>query len=316
MNPDVSVIIPTHNRHAFVFAAIASVIAQRDTKFELIVVDDGSADATWQELERISARANFDNAAYMTMRVTRIENSGVAAARNAGSAMATAPLIAFLDSDDLWNSRKLARQVDFMQSNPACAISQTNEVWLRDLKRVNPGVRHRKRSGDIFIDSLRTCLISPSAVIMRTELFRELGGFDRDMAAAEDYDLWLRILVNHEVALLDELLVTRRAGHAGQLSAMVPAIDRFRILALLKLLGHNDLSMERRAAVCDVLAAKCAIYAKGLTRRGYLNRASLILDAAANANGPWREGANHRLADMAAAIRALIRRRTAAMHLV
>ena len=127
--------------------------------------------------------------------------------------MARAPLIAFLDSDDLWAPDKLHRQLAFMREFPDCVISQTAEIWIRDGRRVNPGLRHLKRAGDIFLDSLRTCLISPSAVIMRTELFRALGGFDEDFAAAEDYDLWLRILVDHEVGLLDEPLVTRRAGH-------------------------------------------------------------------------------------------------------
>ena len=127
--------------------------------------------------------------------------------------MARAPLIAFLDSDDLWAPTKLERQLAFMRANPDCAISQTNEIWIRNGRRVNPGVRHRKRAGDIFIDSLRTCLISISATMMRTDLFRALGGFDQVMAAAEDYDLWLRILVEHEAGLLDEPLVTRRGGH-------------------------------------------------------------------------------------------------------
>ena len=171
----------------------------------------------------------------------RTERRGPAAARNRGIAMARGRLIAFLDSDDLWMPEKLARQSLFMRNNPDCPISQTGETWMRDGRRVNPGRRHRKRSGDIFIDSLRTCLISPSAAILRRELLDEVGGFDEDMAACEDYDLWLRILARHEVGLLDEPLTVRRAGHPGQLSATVAALDRFRILALAKLLADASL---------------------------------------------------------------------------
>ena len=127
-----------------------------------------------------------------------------------------------------------------MREHPDCAISQTDEIWIRDGRRVNPGLRHLKRAGDIFIDSLQTCLISPSAVILKTDLFRALGGFDEDLAAAEDYDLWLRILVDHEAGLLDEPLVTRRAGHSDQLSSSIPAIDRFRVIALMKLLANDQ----------------------------------------------------------------------------
>jgi glycosyltransferase involved in cell wall biosynthesis len=265
MTPEVSVIIPTYNRRAMVLEAIDSVFAQTTQSFELIVIDDGSTDGTEQELTRLGK----------SIRIERIEHQGPAAARNRGVALAGAPLIAFLDSDDLWAPIKLERQLAVMRANPACAISQTDEIWIRNGRRVNPGARHRKRAGDIFIDSLRTCLISMSATMMRADLFRSLGGFDEIMMAAEDYDLWLRILIDHEAGLLDEPLVTRRGGHCDQASATTPAIDRFRILALTKLLADDRLSPARRNAVVEVLAEKCRIYAGGLARRGRIEQARL-----------------------------------------
>jgi glycosyltransferase involved in cell wall biosynthesis len=265
MTPAVSVIIPTYNRRTMLLQAIDSVVAQSFTEFELIVIDDGSTDGTAEYLTRLGK----------PIRIERIDHSGPAAARNRGVALACAPLIAFLDSDDLWSPIKLERQLAFMRANPGCAISQTNEIWMRNGRRVNPGLRHRKRAGDIFIDSLRTCLISMSATMMRADLFRSLTGFDEIMSAAEDYDLWLRILIDHEAGLLDEPLVTRRGGHPDQASA-TPAIDRFRILALTKLLADDQLSPERRTAVVEVLAEKCRIYAGGLMRRGRIDRAHLF----------------------------------------
>jgi hypothetical protein len=122
--------------------------------------------------------------------------------------------------------------------------------------------------GDIFEPSLRTCLVSPSAVMMGADLFRYVGGFDEQFEACEDYDLWLRILCRHRAGLLDEPLVTRRAGHPDQLSATIPALDRYRIRALLKLLAGGELNAGRRRAVAEVLAEKCAIFAKGHLRRG------------------------------------------------
>jgi glycosyltransferase involved in cell wall biosynthesis len=277
MTPEVSVIIPTYNRRAMLLEAIDSVFAQTTEAFELIVIDDGSTDSTAQHLKRLGR----------TIRIERVEHRGPAAARNRGVELAQAPLIAFLDSDDLWAPTKLERQLAFMRANPDCAISQTDEIWIRNGRRVNPGMRHRKRAGDIFIDSLRTCLISMSATMMRTDLFRLLGGFDEIMMAAEDYDLWLRILIDHEAGLLNEPLVTRRGGHPDQTSATTPAIDRFRILALAKLLADDRLSPMRRAAVVEVLAEKSRIYAGGLTRRGRIDQARLyegIADQAQN----WR----------------------------
>jgi glycosyltransferase involved in cell wall biosynthesis len=257
MTPQASVIIPTYNRRAMVREAIDSVLAQSFQNFELIIIDDGSTDETCEDLERIEK----DHAG--KVRVEHIAHSGPAAARNRGVALARAPMVAFLDSDDLWAPTKLERQIAFMRANAACAISQTGEIWIRSGCRVNPGRRHRKRAGDIFVDSLRTCLISMSATMMRTDLFRALGGFDEIMAAAEDYDLWLRIMIDHEAGLLDEPLVTRRGGRPDQTSAATPALDRFRVLALMKLLTDERLSPQRRSAVVEVLTEKCRIYAGG-----------------------------------------------------
>jgi hypothetical protein len=123
--------------------------------------------------------------------------------------------------------------------------------------------------------------------MMRTELFRSVGGFDEVMGAAEDYDLWLRILIDHEAGLLDEPLVTRRGGHPDQTSATIPALDRFRILALAKLLADDRLSPARRAAVVEVLVEKSRIYAGGLVRRGRIAEARLYENIADRAQN-WR----------------------------
>lgn len=315
MTPEISVIIPTYNRRAMVREAIASVLAQHGASFELIVIDDGSTDGTWDDF----CGASFSPWPYGSDRygagfslcadtacMIRTANAGPAAARNRAVALARGRMIAFLDSDDLWAPDKLARQSAFMRANPHLAISQTGEVWLRGGKRVNPARRHLKRGGDIFADSLRTCLISPSAAMLKRELLDEVGGFDEAMAACEDYDFWLRILARHEVGLLDEPLVTRRAGHPQQLSATVPALDRFRILALAKLLGDRALDAERRAAAAAVMAEKCLIYAKGLGRRRHSEEAAFFAEAARLALDCWRHAPNAALDAAAARMRVML----------
>jgi glycosyltransferase involved in cell wall biosynthesis len=297
MTPEISVIIPTHNRRAMLREALASVIAQRGASFEVIVVDDGSTDRTWDDLS-----AGAEN-----IRTVRTARRGPAAARNHGIALARGDLIAFLDSDDLWMPEKLARQSAFMRRNSGCAISQTGETWLRHNRRVNPGRRHSKRPGDIFADALHTCLISPSAVILRRKLLDEVGGFDDDMAACEDYDLWLRILARHQVGLLDEPLVVRRAGHPGQLSASVAALDRFRILALAKLLGDPSLGAVKRAAAAEAMAGKCLIYGKGLARRGRLDEAAFFAEAARSALARWSRTSNAGLTAACLRMRAMLK---------
>jgi glycosyltransferase involved in cell wall biosynthesis len=302
MTPQASVIIPTFNRRAMVLEAAKSVLAQRPNSFELILVDDGSTDGTAEELDALRR----DSAAPLT--IERIPRRGAAAARNRGVELARADLVAFLDSDDLWMPGKLAEQIAFMNAHPEYSISQCDEVWIRNGRRVNPGQRHRKRAGDIFIESLRTCLISPSSVILRTELFRATGGFDETMAAAEDYDLWLRILVGYDVGLLDRPLVTRRAGHGDQLSVTVPAIDRFRLLALTKLLGDARVCGARRQAVVSVLAEKCAVYARGLARRERMDEAEYFQEIAVHAAAQWSYGPSDDIPAAVAAMRHLIER--------
>ena len=99
--PLVSIIIPTRNREARIPAAIDSVLNQTQQNFELIVVDDGSTDATQEVLRAYGNR----------IACLRIDPAGPSAARNRGIAAAQADLIAFLDSDDIWLPRKLERQL-------------------------------------------------------------------------------------------------------------------------------------------------------------------------------------------------------------
>lgn len=306
--PGVTVVIPARNRRAMVAQAVDSVLAQTWRDFELVIVDDGSEDGTFEHLSEIARERNTDREGLV--RIQRIAHRGPAAARNRGVALARAPMVAFLDSDDLWTPRKLERHLAYARAHPEFPLSQTGELWLRDGRRVNPARRHLKRAGDIFVESLRTCLVSPSAAMLPVKLFAEIGGFDEDMGAAEDYDLWLRILVRHQAGLLDEPLTIRRAGHPGQLSATIPALDRFRILALAKLLLAAPLDAQRRAAAASVLAEKCRIYAKGLKRRARIEESEFHEYLAERAEREWVEGAGASLAGAVESIRRRVRSRS------
>ncbi len=255
--PSVAVILPTFNRAWCLAEAVDSVLAQTYRDFELIVVDDGSNDGTAELLSRYAGK----------IRMIRRENRGVSAARNAGIAACRSPLVAFLDSDDLWLPEKLALQVAFFAAHPEARICQTEEIWVRNGRRVNPGRRHRKLSGWIFEPSLELCLVSPSAVMVRRSLFEEVGLFDESLPACEDYDLWLRVSLRHPVFLLPEPAVVKRGGHKDQLSRGW-GLDRFRIRAIEKILRAGGLEPDRRAAARAVLRRKCRIYASGCRKRG------------------------------------------------
>jgi glycosyltransferase involved in cell wall biosynthesis len=259
--PLLSVIIPTYNRAAFVREAIDSVVQQDYPCLELVVVDDGSTDATPDVVRGFGARVTY----------LRQLHAGVSAARNRGVAASRGELIAFLDSDDLWLPGKASAQVTLFRQQPQTQACHTDEIWIRRGVRVNPRHVHRKYGGWIFVQSLPRCIISPSSIMMRRALWCRLGGFDERLPACEDYDLWLRLTLAVPIALQTERLVVKRGGHADQLSYSVPILDRYRIMALEKSLAV-PLSMVQRRAVLQQLVRKCRIVAQGARKRQHTTR--------------------------------------------
>lgn len=262
--PCISVIIPTYNRCWILKEAIDSVLSQEYTDFEIIVVDDGSNDAT---AALLSAYGDQITTIYQ-------ENRGVSAARNAGILMAKGKYVAFLDSDDMWLPEKLSCQVDFFQSYAEAVICQTDEIWIRNGVRVNPKNRHKKPSGMIFEPSLQLCLVSPSAVMIKKSLFDAVGLFNEAFPACEDYDLWLRIGLYYPIYLIERHMVVKRGGHDDQLSRN-PGLDRYRIQSIVKILENHQLTPAYHQAAVDVLNEKCRIYAAGCIKRGRADEAEL-----------------------------------------
>jgi len=260
--PLVSAIIPTFNRAAAVMKAVRSVLDQALPDIEIIVVDDGSTDNTAELLNREFGRR------IKLLRLPR--NHGVSYARNRGFELSRGAFIAFLDSDDLWLPEKSARQLTFMQARPELLISQTDEIWIRNGKRVNPCQHHLKPSGSIFAECLPLCVVSPSAVMMRRKFFATVGLFDETLLACEDYDLWLRTACRFPIELLPEKLLTKFGGHSDQLSHTIPALDRYRIKALIKLLRYQRLSPIQKELTLATLHKKSKIYLKGCRKRGRL----------------------------------------------
>jgi len=285
--PAVSVIIPTFNRASPLLRAVASVLCQSFREKEVIVVDDGSSDGTAEALAPLGNRVRY---------VRHHGNRGVSAARNTGIRNSSGPLIAFLDSDDYWLPRKLDIQTRFFALHPDCVACQAEEIWIRNGVRVNPRKIHQKPSGDIFEASLRLCLVSPSAAMLKRSLLEEVGLFDETLPACEDYDLWLRIACRYPVHVIREYLLVREGGAPDQLSARYRGMDRFRIRAIVKLLHTAPLTEARRRAALDELERKCRIYGNGCLRRGktgegnyYLRLPGELRDAAGRRALPLEE---------------------------
>lgn len=253
----VSVIIPTFNRAWTLKNAIDSVLAQDYNPIEIIVIDDGSFDNTKELLEGYRDKIQV---------LTQL-NKGVSSARNLGIKNSRGEFIALLDSDDAWEKNKVSCQVDFFERNSHALICQTEEIWIRNNKRVNPKKKHKKPSGMIFNASLDLCLVSPSAVMIRKKLFDLKGYFNEEFPVCEDYDLWLRISADHPVFLIDIPCTIKYGGHKDQLSAY-HSQDRYRIASILNLLQGNTLSRVQEKAASKVLEEKCLIYGNGCLKRG------------------------------------------------
>lgn len=164
----VSVIIPAHNGAAFYASAMASLREQRWPQLEIIVIDDGSTDHLSQIVERHVVRYHYQ------------PQRGPAAARNAGLRLATSPLIAFLDIDDLWTPGHLTRLATALQLQPKAGFAQGL------MQQFAQSGRHTVRiSGSYRMPYLGSCLF-------RRETLTTLKGFDEQMRMGEDYDLILR----------------------------------------------------------------------------------------------------------------------------
>ncbi len=260
----ISVVIPTHDRAALLPRALDSVLAQSRPADEILVVDDGSRDDT---AELVARR-------YPMVRLLRQPQRGVSAARNHGIAAAQGDWIALLDSDDAWRADKLAQQCQLAAEAPECPLIHNDEIWIRNGRRVNPMKKHAKRGGWIYRHCLPLCVISPSAALIRRAELLALGGFDENLPACEDYDLWLRLCARHPVAYLPEPLTIKHGGHADQLSRAHWGMDRFRVRALERALREYPLSAEDRAATRAMLVKKARILAQGAEKRGHNERAA------------------------------------------
>ncbi len=255
----VSVVIPTFNRLTRLLKAIQSVRAQTFRDWELIVVDDGSTDGT---------PAAVTGLGDPRVRCVHIARGGVSRARNVGFRSSRYDWISFLDSDDLWFPQKLERQLEALECEPSRRVVYTNEIWIRNGKRLNPKKKHRKMSGWMFRPSLALCLISPSSVMMHRSVLSEIGLFDESFRVCEDYELWLRLTSRFPVLFLEEPLITKFGGHADQLSRSEWGFDRYRVRALLKCAAGGALTAQQKIWTAAEIVDKARILAGGFRNRG------------------------------------------------
>ena len=213
--PLVSVVIAAHDAEDFVAAAIGSALAQTYAELEVIVVDDGSGDATAQVVEGVAATDP-------RVRLIRTENRGPSAARNHAVGLARGELIAPLDADDLWARDKIERQVAAMQqAGPDVALVYGWTSAIDEQGRVlAPLWRRRSETGQVRDLVIADGLIGNASVpIFRRTLFDRVGGYDEDLRLGEDWDFHMRAAAVTGFGLVPAPLVGHRLRSGSATSA-------------------------------------------------------------------------------------------------
>lgn len=262
MTPRLSVIIPTRNALHTLPQALASALMTPIDAFEVIVVDDGSTDGTWAWLQDAAAR----DARVMPMR--RDADHGVSAARNAGVARARAPLVGFLDADDIWDGEAIAERVRWHEANPETVMSFSDYITLL----ADGSLRGRTldywprfqsfiagRSGMLALGKAAFGLlvgenpVCTSSVIARSRAVVAAGGFDTSLRQAEDWDLWIRMSRQGNIATSTRVEIQHR-DHPGGISRRVAE----RVASLREVVRRHGPRAWRHAPGA-ALAARCML---------------------------------------------------------
>ena len=251
---DVSVVVPMYNAAGTIERALKTVVQQSVVDWELIVVDDGSSDAS-----RDIVREKFPHATLICQ-----NNMGAAAARNRGVSVATAPLIAFLDADDQWHRRKLEVQLGAMKGHPRAGMCSTR------LQRFRVGEEGEYRADCPlpqlvpvcelpFLELFQKPYLSTPTILIEKSLFDECGGFDESLKSAEDVDLWLRAGYRQPVIMVESILVGVSHTPGGLSDSRRRSIDLDNLRVIEKFANqHPDFVASHpqaiRAGKAEVLA--------------------------------------------------------------
>jgi len=220
-NPTVSVIIPAYNAAEFMGETLDSVFAQTFKRFEVIVVNDGSADTA--ELEQVLQRYPSN------LRYIKQENQGAAVARNTGILAATAELVAFLDADDTWLPAFLESQIQLLEREHVDLVF-ADALLTGDA--VSAGLTYMQvepSRGKVTPESLLAVEVSvlTSTVLARKAPILEVGLFDASLRRGQDFDLWLRLAkAGARFAYQREVLGHHRIVESGLSGGAISQLER------------------------------------------------------------------------------------------
>jgi glycosyltransferase involved in cell wall biosynthesis len=251
---EVSVVIPVYNNKEGVLKAINSILNQEDfNNYEIIVVDDGSKDDTYEALLDFVERQNKKD----VIKVSKQHNQGPAAARNNGIKNARGKYIAFLDSDDSWYKDKMKVQMNLFKKD-------------KDLKLVSSTYNNNRFNNlkEIHILDLKMMLfrnyIYTSTVVVDKKALEEAELFNQKQKYSEDYDLWLRLVGKYKCAVINKSLV--QYGE-GKISFGTGLSSKLWLMEKGELANYRRLYEKNKIGFIDLTAASSFSFSKYLLRR-------------------------------------------------
>lgn len=269
--PLVTVLIPAYNAAGTIRRAVDSALAQTFHDYEILIVDDGSRDATAEIV------AAYESPQIRLLRLAR--NHGEGGVLNEGIAVAKGELIAFLDADDEWLPTKLAKQIKVLQANPnavmvtcACRYYDGQGNILREWGMPPAGLR----KSEVWRLMMAATFIAKPCVVARKAALRAVGPFDTKLAIAADQDMWIRLAMTGEVEFVREYLTTVH-DTAGSLTKVYAAkADKF----VLPMIWRHIREQRDRLTdeqVKEILGTRYASVGRNLYLTGSLVRGTALL---------------------------------------
>ncbi len=233
--PKISVIIPVYNGEKTIQKTIESVLEQTFKDFEILVVNDGSTDATLAIISQfIDPR----------IQVFSYSNSGAPKSRNRGFEQSSGEYIAFLDADDLWVNDKLELQLQALENNPDAAVAYSWTDYLDESGKLFQTGTHQTFNGDVYPQLLITNFLeNGSNPLIRRDALANIGGFDETLLGGQDLDLYIRLAARYQFVAVPKVQVLYRLS-GNSMSAQVVRQEQQCLAVIEKAFSQAPASLQ------------------------------------------------------------------------
>ena len=248
---EISVVIPLYNDKENIIFCVNSVLQQSYPPKEIIIVDDGSIDGSYEVVKEH----------YLTekkIKIIRAQHGGISGARNKGLKEVTSNWVAFLDSDDIWQEDKLEKQIEFLKKNEDYRLIYCGyqNIDAQGNLTTDSVFNMPTLSGDVFSRLLMGNLItgSASAVMVNLPVLRSVGGFDEECLFCEDWDMWLRLASKTKFGYINESLVLVRQKNKPQRERYFILINKYK--HHLRIWSKWSNEVVQHQAVCELIRTR------------------------------------------------------------